>query len=191
MNKLIMALCVWTLALGSAVNAATIEKVDFPDEINVDGQKLVLNGGGLRKKKKFFKLWDVYVGALYIPAKSSDAKAILASPAPKVIEMVYVRSIDKETLQEGWEESFKQVCAQDCDSLKDQLKAFNDSMADVKDRSRLRLTFKKSSVDIDLKAKENKTSMVDGEGFRRVLLDMFLGENSPAPELRKKLLGLD
>lgn len=189
MTKLIMALCVWTLALTSAANAATIEKVDFPDEINVDGQKLVLNGGGLRKKKKFFKLWDVYVGALYIPAKSNDAKAILASPSLKVIEMVYVRSIDKETLQEGWEESFKKVCGKDCDALKDQLKAFNDSMVDVKDRSRLRLTFKKSSVDIDLKAKENKTAMVDGEAFRKVLLEMFLGENTTAPELKPKLLG--
>lgn len=189
MNKLTMALCVWTLALGCAVNAATIEKVDFPDEINVDGQKLVLNGGGLRKKKKFFKLWDVYVGALYLPAKSTDAKAILASPAPKVIEMVYVRSIDKETLQEGWEESFKKGCGADCDAIKDQLKAFNDTMVDVKDRSRLRLTFKKSSVDIDLKGKENKTAMIEGEAFRRILLDMFLGENTAAPELKPKLLG--
>jgi hypothetical protein len=189
MKNLKLALCVWTLAFTAALQAATIEKVDFPDEIIVDGQKLVLNGGGMRKKKKFFKLWDVYVAGLYIPTKSKDAKAIVDSPAPKVIEMVYVRSVDRETQQEAWKDSFAKVCGADCDAVKDQLKAFNDLMVDMKDRSRMRMTFQKDSVSVDVKGKTEKNALISGEAFRRVLLNLYLGDKSTAPELKPKLLG--
>lgn len=190
MKNVKLAFCVGTLAFAATLQAAVIDKVDFPDEIIAEGQKLVLNGGGMRKKKKFFKLWDVYVGALYLPTKSKDAKAIMESPAPKVIEMVYVRSVDREAQQDAWKESFEKVCGADCEAAKDQLKAFNDLMVDMKDRSRMRMTFQKDSVSVDVKGKTEKNALISGEPFRRVLLNIFLGEKTTAPELKPKLLGL-
>lgn len=187
MKSLVLALCVWTCGFS---HAALIEKIDFPDEIMLGTQKLVLNGGGMRKKKKFGMNFDVYVGALYIPAKSSDPVAIMASPLPKVIEMVYLRSIDRETQQEAWKESFGKVCGTDCEAAKDQLTAFNDLMVDVKDKSRLKMTFLKDGINVEVKGKTDKSALVSGDAFRRVMLNMFLGPNATAPELKPKLLGL-
>ncbi len=186
MKNLVLALCVWTCA----AQAAVIEKVDFPDQITIGTQNLVLNGAGLRKKKKFFKLWDVYVAALYLPTKSSDAAAIMASPALKVIDIVYLRSIDREALQEAWTESFKKVCAKDCEAAKDQLKAFNDLMVDVKAKSRTKLTFEKDGINVEVKGKSDKSALISGEAFRRIILEIYLGKNPMAPELTAKLLGL-
>ena len=52
----------------------TIEGIDFPLELTMNSEELVLNGGGLREKLGFL---DLYVGALYLPSKSSDASEII------------------------------------------------------------------------------------------------------------------
>ena len=49
-------------------SAATVAGVNMEDKTTVNGQTLVLNGAGLRKK--FFI--KVYVGGFYLPAKMSN-----------------------------------------------------------------------------------------------------------------------
>src|SRR5690242_10476784 len=51
--------------------------VSFPDQAQVDGSALTLNGLGLRQAT-MLKV-NVYVAALYVPRTSGDANAILAS----------------------------------------------------------------------------------------------------------------
>jgi hypothetical protein len=53
-------------------SAVTVAGVSVPDTLQYGGKTMVLNGSGLRKKF-FFKL---YVGSLYLPAKSKDGDAI-------------------------------------------------------------------------------------------------------------------
>lgn len=73
-------------ALSSAALAMEIEGVSLPDRITLskDGPELVLNGAGVRHKLMAVK---VYVGALYLTAKSKDAEKILADPGPKRVSM--------------------------------------------------------------------------------------------------------
>ena len=67
-----MLMMLSTLLLPNA-NAGELAGVTMPDTATVAGSKLMLNGMGLREK--FFI--DVYVGGLYLPAKTTDAsKAI-------------------------------------------------------------------------------------------------------------------
>jgi hypothetical protein len=58
----------------------------LPEKITVGkgGPELVLNGAGVRQK---LMTVDVYVGALYLVAKSKDAEAVLADKGPKRVEM--------------------------------------------------------------------------------------------------------
>ena len=74
-----------TLAAGLA-NALEIEGVKLDDTITLDhGQsRLVLNGAGVRHKMAVVK---VYVGALYLTAKMTDADKIIADPGPKRVAM--------------------------------------------------------------------------------------------------------
>jgi hypothetical protein len=67
-------------------NALEIEGVKLDDTITLDdGQsRLVLNGAGVRHKMAVVK---VYVGALYLTAKMTDADKIIADPGPKRVAM--------------------------------------------------------------------------------------------------------
>lgn len=56
--------------------AVVVEGVSLPDELTVAGEKLVLNGAGVRAKKVVFVPIDVYVVGLYVKNKTSDGQAI-------------------------------------------------------------------------------------------------------------------
>ncbi len=181
----VLMLCVWT-----TTHAKEIEKVNFPDDQMLGNQKLVLNGLGLRTKKKLGMNFKVYVAGLYLAAKSGDAAATIASPGAKVLELVFLRGVDRETLQEAWQEGFTKNCKAECENAKDQFKAFNDTMVDVKENSRLKMTFDKDGVSVDIKgAKDNKKAQIIGESFKKALLAIFIGDEPPSPEMKSGLLG--
>jgi hypothetical protein len=60
MKKLLAA--AFALAVATPALARNVAGVEFPDSIDVGGQKLVLNGAGLRKKF----IIKVYAGGLYV-----------------------------------------------------------------------------------------------------------------------------
>jgi hypothetical protein len=70
-------------------SALEISGVKVPESIQVEGKTLVLNGAGLRTKS-FLKV-KVYVAGLYVTQRSTDAAAIVALDAPKVIRMTLMR----------------------------------------------------------------------------------------------------
>jgi hypothetical protein len=181
----LLMLCVWTTTY-----AKQIEKVDFPDELTLGNQKLILNGVGLRTKKRLGMNFKVYVAGLYLSAKSSDANAVIASPGSKVLELVFLRGIDRETLQEAWQEGFTKNCKSECENARDQFKAFNDTMVDVSENSRLKMTFEKDGVSVEIKGAEaSKKAQVIGEPFKKALMAIFIGDQPPTIDLKAGLLG--
>ena len=186
MRGLLLALCVWT----SVGEAKKIENVEFQDVVIVGSQRYVLNGVATRVKKKLGVNFKVYVAALYLPAMSTDSEQIIGSPFPKILELEFLREVDRETLQEAWTEAYEKNCGDDCLAAKGQLKAFNDLMVDVQQASRIKISFERGSVNVDVKGSKSNSAMIVGEAFRRVVLAMFIGKNPPTPELKKGLLGL-
>lgn len=83
-----------------AASAVELGGVNLEDKTIVNGQTLVLNGAGLRKK--FFI--KVYVGGLYLPAKMSNPASILASDTPRRMVMHFVYSVSKDQMCEAWQE---------------------------------------------------------------------------------------
>ena len=77
---LLSALAFVTLG-ASAVQAKECKGVNFPDQAQVEGTDLTLNGLGLRQATAF-KV-NVYVAALYVAKTSSDANALLGANAPE------------------------------------------------------------------------------------------------------------
>ena len=71
------ALCLSTYAL-----AAEVGGVKLADKATVGGQELVLNGAGIRTRAIF----KVYVGSLYLPAKTQDLAGVLAM-APRRVQL--------------------------------------------------------------------------------------------------------
>jgi len=73
-----------TLAfLSSQASAATIGGINVPDTHQYAGKNLVLNGAGVRKR--FFV--QVYVGALYLTAKSNDGNTLATADQPMTMRL--------------------------------------------------------------------------------------------------------
>lgn len=186
--KLIMV-CVLTTSAAGAF-AFEIEKVNFPDQVERGGQKLQLNGAGLRNKRKLGMQFRVYVAALYTVEKSSDAKAVIGADSPKELRLHFLRAVDADTLREAWTEGYGKNCADTCATTADQLKAFNSAMADVRDGSTITMRFGKDKVAVETDGKEKKSAEIAGADFHKNLLAVFIGDNPPTEELKKGLLGV-
>lgn len=80
----------------------------IPNTVSFEGEKLVLNGVGVREK-----FWmDMYAGALYVQEKSSNAGTIMNANEPMAIKIHIVSKLissDKmvDAVNEGFESSTK------------------------------------------------------------------------------------
>ena len=69
-----------------AAHAGTVAGVKLPEEIQVGGETLILNGMGLREK-----YWlDIYVAGLYIPYHSDDPDHIIYENVPKRLHSKFI-----------------------------------------------------------------------------------------------------
>ena len=104
--------CLAPLALGLALprpgQAATLGGVTFPDTYPAAGQTLVLNGMGLRTLTVFNV--RAYAAGLYLPQKSGDARAIMASPGPKVILLQFLHAASKAQIEKQYREGETKNC---------------------------------------------------------------------------------
>lgn len=187
-RAVLMVMLIFMMSAGR-VHAREIEKIDFPEQIELTGQKLVLNGVGLRTKRKLGINFRVYVAALYLAAKQTDAKAVLDSEGAKELRLAFLRSIDKDTLREAWQEGYMSNCESTCTATSEQLKAFNAAMVDVKDKSELIIQFAKDKVTVETRGKESKKLEIPGAAFAKNLLAVFIGSKPATEDLKKGLLG--
>lgn len=178
-------------AFSAAAAGLQVEGVEVPEQINVGAQKLVLNGAGLRTKRKFGINFKVYVGALYVTSKTQDVNSLIKGSETKVLELIFLRNLDAETLRAAWSEGFEKNCANECDAARAQFQIFNQVMTDVKAQQRMKLIFSDQDVNIEIQGEAIRTQKVSGEAIRKSLMSLFIGEHPPTPELKKALLGLD
>lgn len=171
-----------TLVFAAAASAATLADVNVPDTATLAGQKLVLNGAGLRKKAIF----KVYVGALYLPSKTSNAEAAIAAGTAKVT-MRFMRDVDAEKLRGAWTEGFATNNAPgDMPKLKARIDRFNALFTDVKEGELVEIDLMNGvSVTIGGKARGS----IEGDDFAKAVLRIWLGPKPPSDELKAGMLG--
>jgi len=94
----------WIALLAAApAGGREVSGVEVPGSYAVGGESLELNGAGLRKKFIF----KVYVGALYLKERSSDAASILAADAPWAVRMTFLRDVTRSQLMGAFREGFE------------------------------------------------------------------------------------
>ncbi len=104
MKYVILAVGSLLLSSWSSAFAVEVEDVNVADSATVGGQALVLNGVGVRTKLFF----DIYIGALYLPAKSDDAAKVIHSAGNKRVWMHFLYSeVSLDKLVAGWNDGFK------------------------------------------------------------------------------------
>lgn len=174
------------------VGAATIEEVEFTETKEVGGQKLILNGMGLRKVEKFGFPFKVYVAGLYLKEKSSSDDAILGSKDAKVLKMVFLRRVGKSDIADAFNKGLVSNCGTDkavCEESKKTLKQLTDKMPDLLDKSSLEFIIQGDKVDFDVKARSDLKGTMSSTGFGARFLAIFIGPKPPTEVLKNGLIG--
>src|SRR5215475_26005 len=109
--------------------------VTFPEQAQVDGSTLRLNGLGLRQAT-FLKV-NVYVAALYVANVSSDPQALLGSNTPKELILHFVHNVSDDELKKAWEEGFEHNAKEQLSALQGRIDMLKGWMVDMKSGQRL------------------------------------------------------
>lgn len=113
MKKLNLMLILF-LGLQAFGQTKTISGVKFPLTEKIGKNELVLNGGGLREK-----YWmDLYVAALYLEAKTTDASKVIYGTEEmaihiKIISSSVTRERFLESVNEGFANATSKASAED------------------------------------------------------------------------------
>jgi Chalcone isomerase-like len=178
-------LCLALVALAFPAGAGELAGVTLPDSVTVNGSKLVLNGLGLRKKAIF----KVYVGALYLPERSSDPAAIIALDAPKRMVMHFVRSVGSGKIVDGWQEGFTANNSPAVVSaVKEKMDRFCALWTDMKDDDEAVMTYVPGTgTTLEIAGKE--LGVIPGKDFADALFAVWLGNEPPTEALKDGVLG--
>jgi hypothetical protein len=174
----------FALLLAATAHAATLAGVTLADAASVSGQRVALNGVGLREKLFI----DIYVGGLYLTHTTHDPAAAIAADEPKRILMHFIYSkVTRAQIVETFEEGFGTqpgVAAQKANI--DALLALVPEQ--VVAGQELALEYspgKGTSLVLDGRT----LGTIPGAEFMKLVWNIYLGPHPPTEELKRGLLG--
>ena len=175
------------LCLAAGLHAAELAGVRVDETVRLENGELRLNGAGLRSKL-FIK---VYVGALHVDQKSTEADTILNGSGPRRMTLYMLRDMDAESLQSALDEGLKSNHAADrmaeIQPQADALGRIMRGIGKVREGDRIAIDFSAEGVTVALNGETR--GKVAGPGFAKALLKVWLGEKPADNALKKALLG--
>jgi hypothetical protein len=188
MRRHLIALVLGLTLLAPPAWGLEIGGVTLPETLTLDGQTLVLNGAGLRKK--FFV--KVYAGGLYLTEKSRDAAEIIDADAPMVIRMHFIYDgISPEKLKGTWNEGFDNATGGNTAPLKKAIDEFNGLFTEeVKEGDVYDLIYRPGGG-VFLEVGGKAVGRVPGLDFKRALFGIWLGDKPADKGLKRGMLGRD
>lgn len=173
----------------AVAGAAEIEGVKLPDTLRLDGgPELVLNGAGVRTRLVF----RVYVGALYVGKKTSNASAVIGDTGPKRIALHMLRELSADQLAGALEDGLKANHSADellkLDARVKQLRAIFDALKVAKGGDVIHIDYT-PAAGTRIAVNGTAQGVIPGEDFHRALLRIWLGDKPADADLRRGLLG--
>jgi hypothetical protein len=174
------------LALATlAADAATVAGVNIADTVDVNGQKLVLNGAGLRKKLVF----KVYTGALYLPARQSNPATVLGTDSPRRLVMHFLMDVDKGKIAEAWTDGLKANSPNASGDVRQAFVTLSSWMQDMKEGQEIVLTYVPGTGTTVQVAGANKGTL-PGKTVADAILATWIGPKpGPGNDFKKAILG--
>lgn len=169
-----------------------VEDVELPVvlKLKIDDfkTKLVLNGSGVRTK--FFI--SLYVEALYLKEKSTDATAILDSHDPMAVRLHLTSAlVTNKKIIDAITNGIKKTCSVNCATAQlkmDQMISFFKN--DLKPNDYIDLIYNPESDAIIVNLNNATIGQVQGFDFKRALFGIWLEEKPINKALKNRLLGL-
>lgn len=170
----------------TAVAAKEVAGVPVAESVHVEGAALVLNGAGMRTK--FFV--KVYVGALYLPRRETQATAILATDVPWSVHMHFLHSeVEAKKLVDAWNDGFgANLGNAERERLAPRIAAFNALFRTVRKGEAIRIDYSPAAgTRVSIQSETRGT--VPGADFGRAVLSIWLGDKPADADLKRAMLG--
>lgn len=186
---------VWAAAVLSAAlfsasaQGLQLEGVKVEPTVQVAATALQLNGAGLRVRV-FFK---VYVAALYLPQKATDAAAVLAQKGPRRVAITMLRNVDADTFAGALNDGLRaNHDAAQLAALKPQIDALNATLkaaGEAKKGDVIHLEFTPGAGTRVVINGQPRGDAMPGDDFFAALLRIWVGDKPVDDGLKKALLG--
>ncbi len=179
-------------AAGLATAEAQVKEIEgfrFDSTLRLGGADLVLNGVGVRRR--FFV--PVYVAALYVPARSSDAETLLSQRGPRRMSMKFVREVEAELFMTSLDVGMrKHYTPEQLAGWKDQWQTLTRVISTMVLARRADNVTWDYTPDEGARVMQNSVARVPsmrGEDFYNAVLRVWLGPQPADADLKKGLLG--
>lgn len=175
------------LVLSLNAHARNVEGVELAETVTArDGTELQLHGAGVRDKFIF----DIYVGALYLPDSGLSGEAILSGDRPARIEMHFLyKEVESDSLESAWREGFANNNEREIlDTIESQLEEFVRLFPGAVEGDVFIMEYlpgQGTQVIVDGKA----AGTIEGDVFFAALLGVFLGPEPADGDLKRGMLG--
>ncbi|HIP36012.1 MAG TPA: chalcone isomerase [Crocinitomix sp.] len=164
-----------------------INGIVMPNVMKVNGKYLKLNGGGVREKM----FLDLYVGALYLESKTSDANKIINDDKPMAIKLRIISGmVNKDNMEEAIREGFEKSTKNKTEALKTRInqlinKGFSSEIVkgDVFD-----ITYE-PGIGVKLLKNNKLLTTIKGLDFKKALFGIWLCDKPADASLKAKMLG--
>jgi len=174
------------LLWAGSLQALELEGIDLPENLSLEGQELVLNGAGVRKKF-FFKL---YVGSLYLEEKSQQAEAVVTADSPMAIRLNIISGkINSDNMTEATLEGFDKATRGNTQPLQAEIDQFMAAFEEkIVEGDQFTLLYVPQE---GVKVYKNGAlaTTVAGLAFKRALFGIWLGEEPAQKSLKHDMLG--
>ena len=185
-SLLFVLVSVMTVCGVGVAHSKECQGVNFPEQVQLDGGTLTLNGLGLRQAT-FLKV-NVYVAALYVANVSSDPHALLGSNTPKELILHFVHNVSDDELKKAWEEGFEHNAKEQLPALQERIERLKGWMANMQSGQRLTFIHKPGAgMQVDVNGTGKGT--ITGDDFATAFLSIWLGAHPPNSGLKSGLLG--
>ena len=184
----VAALATFAAFVPIAALAADVGGVKVDDKATVGGQDLVLNGAGMRTRLVF----KVYVGALYVPQKTTNVADVVGKNQPRRMTLILQRDVSADQLLEALRAGLAENNSQaDLDRIKGQVAEFSTIFKTVGEAKAGQV------IQIDYTPAEGTRILLDGaskgtiagEPFNKALLMTWIGDRPVQESLKKAMLG--
>jgi len=177
---LMLGMLISVSAMGMIVN-----DVNLKDSITQNSTKLELNGAGIRTKF-FLKL---YVGSLYVPQKTQDAKSIIESKDEMSIKLnITSKMITTERLKEALTEGFETVDKNKLAKIEDKIKKFDAVFTDKVELGDIYSFDAKDGV-VTVTRNGKHLITIEDQDFKEALYGIWLGDKAVDSKLKNNMLG--
>ncbi|CAM4366096.1 chalcone isomerase family protein [Gillisia limnaea] len=160
--------------------------VTIPNNVSFEGEKLVLNGVGVREK-----FWmDMYAGALYLGSKSSDAKSIVNANDPMSLKLHMVSSlITSEKMIDAVNEGFENATNGKTSGISSEIAKFKAFFSDeINKEDVFDIVYIPSKGVLVYKNGKEKGS-IKGMEFKKALFGIWLSDKPADKKLKQGMLG--